>query len=86
MGEEATERDASDDEVARMRAIVGEALRAGALGFATSKAPTHVGYEGRPVPSRAAALSEIEALAGCLAETPRDAGMRAPDPPGSAPW
>jgi len=69
MGEEATEREASDDEVARMRAIVGEALRAGALGFATSKAPTHVGYEGRPVPSRAASLSEIEALAGCLSET-----------------
>jgi N-acyl-D-aspartate/D-glutamate deacylase len=68
MGEEATEREATDDEIARMRAIVGEGLQAGALGFATSKSPTHVGYAGRPVPSRAAALAEIEALAACLAD------------------
>lgn len=71
LGEEATEREASDAELARMRAIVGEALEAGALGFATSKAPTHVGYAGKPVPSRAASFAEIEALAGCLAEAGR---------------
>src|SRR5882757_3017668 len=59
MGEESTEREATDDEIARMRAIVREALDAGALGFATSKSPTHVGYAGRPVPSRAATLEEI---------------------------
>jgi N-acyl-D-aspartate/D-glutamate deacylase len=67
MGEESTEREATADEIGRMQALVGGAMRAGALGFATSKAPTHVGYAGRPVPSRAAALSEIEALAGVLA-------------------
>ncbi|MGE4606805.1 MAG: amidohydrolase family protein, partial [Myxococcota bacterium] len=43
-----------------------DAMRGGAIGFATSWAPTHVGYEGRPVPSRAAALSEIQRLAGCM--------------------
>ncbi len=68
MGEESTEREASVDEVEAMRRIVAEALAAGALGFATSKSPTHVGYEGRPVPSRAATLAEIEALASCLGE------------------
>jgi N-acyl-D-amino-acid deacylase len=68
MGEEATERAATAEEIARMRAIVAEGLRAGALGFATSQSPTHVGYAGRPVPSRAATLEEIETLAGCLAE------------------
>jgi N-acyl-D-aspartate/D-glutamate deacylase len=37
-----------------MREIVREALRAGALGFASSKAPTHIGAGGKPVPSRLA--------------------------------
>jgi len=68
MGEDATEREATGDEVARMRAIVREALDAGALGFATSQSPTHVGHAGRPVPSRAASLEEIEALASCLGD------------------
>src|SRR2546425_12606815 len=68
MGEEATEREATADEIAAMRALVCDALRAGALGFATSKSPTHVGWAGRPVPSRVASLDEIATLAGCLAE------------------
>ncbi len=66
MGEESTEREATEDEIRTMARIVEEAVRAGALGFATSKAPTHVGYAGRPVPSRAASLAEIEALADGL--------------------
>ena len=68
MGEEATERPATDAEVAQMSAIVRAAVDAGAVGFATSKAPTHVGYGGKPVPSRAAQLSEICALAGALGD------------------
>jgi N-acyl-D-aspartate/D-glutamate deacylase len=71
MGEEATERAATEDETAKMRAIVREALDAGALGFATSQAPTHVGYAGRPVPSRAATFAEIETLASCLGDVGR---------------
>jgi N-acyl-D-amino-acid deacylase len=68
LGDEASEREATADEVATMRTLVLGALRAGALGFATSKSPTHVGDAGRPVPSRAASLAEIEALAGALGE------------------
>ena len=68
MGTESTEREATPDEVAAMRAIVAEAIEAGALGFATSKSTTHVGYEGRPVPSRAANLAEIQAIAGALGD------------------
>ena len=69
MGEESTEREATAEEVAQMRAIVADGLRAGAIGFATSKAPTHVGYAGRPVPSRVASLEEIKSLAGALRDT-----------------
>ena len=66
MGEEATEREATSDEIEQMRKIVDEALDAGALGFATSKSPTHVGFKGKPVPSRAASYEEIDALASTL--------------------
>jgi len=68
MGEEATERPATEAEIAQMRAIVREAIAAGAAGFATSKAPTHVGYGGKPVPSRAAGQDEVLAIAGALGE------------------
>ncbi|MFI5367024.1 MAG: amidohydrolase family protein [Candidatus Binatia bacterium] len=71
MGDEATERPATAPEIAQMRRIVREAIDAGAAGFATSKAPTHVGYGGRPVPSRAAELGEIETLVGALREAGR---------------
>ncbi|MBV8982989.1 MAG: amidohydrolase family protein [Acidimicrobiia bacterium] len=70
LGDEATERAAKDDEVDRMRTLVAEALAAGALGFATSKSPTHAGAEGKPVPSRLAELDEVMRIA----EAVRDAG------------
>jgi N-acyl-D-aspartate/D-glutamate deacylase len=66
MGEAAVERAATPDEVARMQALVGEAMRAGALGFATSTSPIHVGYAGKPVPSRLAAEDELLAMATAL--------------------
>ncbi|MEE8580016.1 MAG: amidohydrolase family protein [Myxococcota bacterium] len=66
MGEASTEREATREEIREREGIVSEAMRAGAIGFATSQSPTHVGWAGRPVPSRAASLQEIEALAGQL--------------------
>ena len=77
LGEEATERPATADEVARMRGLVCEAMHAGALGFATSKALTHIGYQGKPVPSRAADLEEIVALASGLADAGRGGVVQA---------
>jgi len=68
MGEESTEREATAAEIDEMQKLLRAALGAGALGFATSKSPTHVGYGGRPVPSRAASLEEIRTLASCLGE------------------
>ncbi|MCZ6822756.1 MAG: amidohydrolase family protein [Deltaproteobacteria bacterium] len=66
MGEESTEREARPEEIEQMERIVREALEAGAIGFATSQSPTHVGYRGRPVPSRAASIDEITTLAAGL--------------------
>ena len=68
MGEQATERAATPEETQRMRVLVREALAAGAVGLATSKSPTHVGWAGRPVPSRLAELDELRELAGALGE------------------
>jgi len=63
MGDAAYEREATEDEVAAMARSVGEAMDHGAAGLASSFAPTHIGMNGKPVPSRFAALSEFEALA-----------------------
>ncbi len=68
MGDDATEREATGDEVAAMKTIVREAIDAGAIGFSTSRSASHLGAYGKPVPSRAAALSEIWSLAGALGD------------------
>jgi len=67
MGEDAVRRAADPAEVAAMGKLVREAMAAGALGFATSHAATHNGYDGNPVPSRMAEISEIDALVGAMA-------------------
>jgi N-acyl-D-aspartate/D-glutamate deacylase len=77
LGEEATERPATEDEIVTMQRLVREAMQAGALGFATSKALTHVGYRGKPVPSRVATFDEILRLAGALREAGRGGVIQA---------
>ena len=62
MGEEAYDRAATDEEIARMQAVVAEAMAGGAAGFASSASPTHNGDSGRPVPSRVSDLAELRAL------------------------
>lgn len=52
MGLDAVERKATPDEVAAMAKVVGQAVAAGALGFSTSTSRLHVGFGGKPVPSR----------------------------------
>ena len=69
MGDDAMEREATGAEVAAMADIVRQAMAAGAIGFSTSQAATHNAYDGRPIPSRLAAFSEIDALVGAMAES-----------------
>ncbi len=71
MGEDATKRAATPDEVGDMRAIVRDALKAGAIGFATSTAGQHNGEGGVPMPSRLADEAEMRALTGVLGEAER---------------
>ncbi len=66
MGEDATQRPATADEVEQMCTIVAQGIEAGAVGFSTSRSESHRGAYGLPVPSRLADLSEVWALAGEL--------------------
>jgi N-acyl-D-aspartate/D-glutamate deacylase len=75
MGEAATQRVATDDEIASMKHIVLEAMRAGAVGFSTSTSPAHNGEGGVPMPSRLADEKELRALAGSLREAGRGVFM-----------
>jgi len=68
MGDAASERRATDAEVAAMQALVRSAMREGALGFSTSQLDIHVAHDGRGVPSNCASTDEIVALASVLAE------------------
>ncbi|HEU4839890.1 MAG TPA: amidohydrolase family protein [Ilumatobacteraceae bacterium] len=68
MGDEASSRHATPDEVEQMSALVREAMDAGAAGFATSFAITHLGADGKPIPSRWADRVELEALFRASAE------------------
>jgi N-acyl-D-aspartate/D-glutamate deacylase len=65
------ERPATGDELDAMRAILRQAMEAGAIGFSTSRAPSHQGAFGRPVPSRFAEPDEVDALASVLGELGR---------------
>jgi N-acyl-D-aspartate/D-glutamate deacylase len=74
MGDDASERPATDDEIATMQSVLAEGLESGAAGFATSLLPTHAGADGRPVPSRVANRRELEALLETLGRSRRGVG------------
>ena len=69
MGEDATEREATGEEIQAMAALVREAVEAGAIGFSSSHAATHHGDGGKPVPSRLASFEEMDTLVGAMAES-----------------
>jgi N-acyl-D-aspartate/D-glutamate deacylase len=71
MGERGARNEpASPEEIARMRAIVHQAVDAGALGVTTSRVLGHRAMDGEPVPGTFAAHDELFALGYAL----RDAG------------
>jgi N-acyl-D-amino-acid deacylase len=68
MGERSIEEaPPTDDDVAAMATLVGEAIDAGALGFSTSRSFLHTVPDGRPVPGTFALPAELAAIAQALA-------------------
>ncbi len=89
MGERAFDQRASDDDMRAMERELRDALRAGAMGFTTSRSPAHETPDERPVASRAASWDEVRRLVNVMGEL--NAGIfelagegvdRAPDDPG----
>src|SRR5437899_11877114 len=68
MGKLALSEAATEDDMVRMAALVKEALNAGALGFSSSRASTHVTPDDTPVASRIAEWEEIDRIMAAMAE------------------
>jgi N-acyl-D-aspartate/D-glutamate deacylase len=68
MGDDASERAATRDEITAMQQVLRDAMRAGAHGFSTSQIDLHQAHDGRPVPSNLATDEEVIALSSVLAE------------------
>lgn len=68
MGEECSERPATDAELTVMRGVVREALAAGALGLSITRNMNHFDIAGKRIPAACAPESELFALADVLRE------------------
>jgi N-acyl-D-amino-acid deacylase len=71
MGARAVDGPADAGDIARMAAVVREGLRAGAVGFTTSRTPVHRSADGSPVPGTTASAEELLGIGAAL----RDAGV-----------
>ncbi len=68
MGEASMERAATAEETARIKALIGEAMDAGAFGFSSTLLNQHMGYAGRPLACRNASREELKAYCNALKE------------------
>jgi N-acyl-D-amino-acid deacylase len=84
--EDASRRAATKAEVAEMKRIVIDALRAGAVGFATSTLEQHNGENGVPMPSRLADEHELFELTGALGEVGTGVFMLTKGMTTTVPW
>ena len=69
MGERAFDEEATGDDMVAMKAAVQEAVRAGALGFSTSRSPSHMTSDDRMVASRVAPDEEVSDIVRAMGET-----------------
>ena len=68
MGEESMDRAATPEETAQIKALIKEAVAAGAFGFSTTNVAQHIGYQGRPIACRQASRDELTAYCNALRE------------------
>ena len=68
MGEDAVERQATPEEVAKMKQLVRQGMEAGAVGFSTNQNPRHIREDRKPVASRLASDEELGSLLDVLGE------------------
>ena len=68
MGKRALSEAATEQDMVTMARTVQEALKAGALGFSSSRASTHLTPDDTPVASRLAEWEEIERIMAAMAE------------------
>ena len=74
MGEAASQRaDATAEELAKMKAMVADAMNNGAIGLGASYSLNHSGFGGVPMPSTIAPMSELDAMVGAMG--PRGRGV-----------
>ena len=69
MGARAFEEEASEAEVEQMCQMVQEAVRAGAIGFTTSRSPNHETSDHKPVASRVAGWDEVRRIVNAMGKT-----------------
>jgi N-acyl-D-amino-acid deacylase len=86
MGERAFTDEATAADMELMRGQLADSIRAGAIGFSTSRSEHHETSDDRPVASRLAAWDEVAALVGTMGDLGAgifecaDGGMMAADP------
>lgn len=68
MGERAFDQEAGEDDLKAMTQHVREAIKAGAIGFSTTRSPSHETSDDRPVASRKASWQELEVLVSAMSE------------------
>ncbi|MBV8165614.1 MAG: amidohydrolase family protein, partial [Alphaproteobacteria bacterium] len=86
LGKDAAKRAATKPEVAEMRKLVVDAMKAGACGFATSTLEQHNGENGIPMPSRLADEHELLELTGALGEAKKGVFMLTKGMTTTVPW
>jgi len=68
MGQRAFDEQATTEDLQMMREELGDAIRAGAIGFTTSRTSNHQTPDGRPVASRIANWDEVRSLVGVMGD------------------